>query len=199
MSTMKALDSLGEVINTLLGDVRAALDSAAVDGGDTARRNAVRGLFSYIEGVVWSMKDVAFREALEQNEPIDAGDAAVLLERTYSLDDQGKIQVRDNFQRPLGNLRYAFIALSDAYGVKFELAVDGRGWQNLRDSLTTRNRLMHPKGPLDLQIDNSDIDLAESALNWFNAELARLFQAIRDKLLAGILTQGPHDAPLGGA
>jgi hypothetical protein len=54
------------------------------------------------------------------------------------------------------------------------------GFADLCETFKVRNRLMHPKGPFDIQVSVQDMDTADRAIVWFNKSFTGVIDQCRD-------------------
>jgi hypothetical protein len=149
---------------TLAEDVdRAFLDAdeAANAGQDKesrrARRNAARALFAWIEATVWSIKQTALQfENVLPEKTFNVGEIAVLREREFRLDEDGKVKERNKQLRAEPNLRFAFEAFGRPVHSDFELQAHGPEWAAYLRALKIRDRLMHPKEASQLKVSDEE-------------------------------------------
>jgi len=158
------------------------------------RRAAVRSTFALIEGVTFSIKQLASTWIRDSQGslpwrvlgPKEMGQLALLREESYDLDDKGQVIIRPARLDLLRNVRFAFnaffriIHMSDS-----PLDASARGWSTFRDAMRVRNRLMHPKKPGDIAVSTDEALLVNQAYVWFH-----------ELFLAGF--RGPGDGQAGG-
>ena len=180
----EAINALRTLDQPLRDDVQHALQdaSATAEGGDDertqrARRNAVRALFSRIEGAVYGMKQLAysvdqnFMEWLaysgEQNvDAFNAEEVAILKEEEeYRLTDGSKAKVR-HLSAPR-TVRFAFAALTRVCQSDFVFKTDGKGWSGYHKARVLRDRLIHPKSVESLRVTDKEMKDVVQASAWF--------------------------------
>lgn len=172
---------------TLSADVERAFGAAneAEEAGQRwesrrARRNAARTLFAWIEATVWSMKQTALQ--LEEHLPVkafNAGELAVLREKEFRLEGDGKVKERNKWLRAESNLRFAFWALGRPVQSTFVLQAHGAEWDAYLRALKIRDRLMHPKAAAQLKVSDPEyeVDLV-GTWHWFSNAFAEAFAAM---------------------
>lgn len=155
------------------------------------RRNLIRSIFAFFEGVSYWLKVVAAASA-------DAGgfgtltedEAALCIEsdqKSLTLTDKGELSVRIDTPklRTLPNVRFAFRIFAKAHNIPFALDAGSRGWQAITETNKVRDRLMHPRDPNKLNVDNDEIKTAAEAFNWFHEQANKMLhdgaEAIKKK------------------
>ena len=122
----------------------------------TKARMLVRSIFAFIEGIVYSMKQVALSADRLQN----------------MLTEQEKEQMKsDKLHHFLPNVRLAFDVLGKAFELSCELNTNCTGWNRMAQSVKLRNRLTHPKCPADLELTDQELGWSIEAYSWFVAQV----------------------------
>jgi hypothetical protein len=141
------------------------------------RRSVYRAVFSWIEGVVYQMKQVALRTqgGLHQAK-FSRAEIFFLQEETYYLKDNGKVNTRNNNFVEIGkNLRFVYSQLVKGFKLQTEIEVDQYGgWQQFKTAKEVRNRLMHPKNAADLIVSDADMESLLATKNWFDEQISKL-------------------------
>jgi len=171
VSAFRELDELGCI---LWNDAKRA---EAHLHDDTARRQFVRAVFAYIEGLVYRLKRVIITGHEAGRYDLLPSDLALLREETYELDDKGNPQVRPAHLSTTRNMRFTFAQYEKAWGGSFTLEVDTQGWGTLRSATAIRNRLMHPKSVADLEVSQDEANTVQVCFEWFTAEFCRLLES----------------------
>jgi len=152
------------LIALLIEDVIAARRRLAAEDTQTARRDVVRASLAAMEGYVWVMRQHTTSTLAELEALTPIADLA-LREISYSVTTDGKI-----VEQPRGlPLSTAIrLAVSQAMLISPEIRVDfsGAGWSCLRQAVTIRNRITHPKLTDDLTITEGDLNIVVSGLSW---------------------------------
>lgn len=189
------------LIALLIEDVIAARGRLAVADTQTARRDVVRASLAAMEGDVWEMRQHV-ASALADLETLTPMADLALRETSYSVSTEGKI-VEQPRGLPLPTV--IRLAVSQAMLISPEIRVDfsEAGWSHLRQAVTIRNRITHPKFADDLTIAEVDLKVVASALSWVvatsnyvmastNLALIRYNDALRD--IVDRLKAGDPDA-----
>lgn len=139
------------------------------------RRVLIRSIFSLVEGVAFGLKSFALEDRRAGELP--PSELQFAREIDYDLTDAGDIVERPAKLRTLGNLRFAFKLFARIHGSSFALDVSGPGWQSLHSTARVRDRLMHPRGLVDLSVTDDEIRTAFVALVWLDAQVVLLLVA----------------------
>jgi hypothetical protein len=145
------------------------------------RRSVYRAVFSWIEGVVYQMKQVALRTqgGLHQAK-FSRAEIFFLQEEAYYLKSNGKINTRNNNFVELGkNLRFTYSQLAKGFKLQAEIEVDREdGWKQFMKAKKVRDRLMHPKNVADLIVSDKDMESLLATKKWFDEQISKLFAEI---------------------
>jgi len=153
----------------LIGDVLAARERLAAEDSQLHRREVIRITFVAVEGLTWLLREHVRIASRTMGLLTPTADLA-LREQTFSITDKGDI---------IEHVRYVtlptVIKLTAKQALRvepsLEIRFDNNGWENLRTSISTRNRITHPKSATDLAISNDDLSIAESGLTWMLATI----------------------------
>ena len=171
-------EDFSQTARTLLTDtVRASKYLNKGTHGEFWRRNLIKTIFVWIEGLAFGMK----RMAEKRNEHFEIGfsdaELAMLRGESYFLDDKGEAKTdKKKFPPFLSNLKFAFKAYARAHGFPPHILDDGKVDQ-LRVLERIRNRLTHPKSSADLTVTEDEIKLAEKVVQWLVDESTKLIKA----------------------
>jgi hypothetical protein len=157
------------LIALLIGDVAAARNRLETGDSQSARRDVVRTSLAAIEGMLWMAREHV-RAALDDVGQLTPVADLALREHAYAVADNGKLGERS---QPLPLLTALKLVVSQARVMCPEIDVEfsGRGWANLRHSVSVRNRITHPKNHSDMAISDNDLDAVASGLDWLVATL----------------------------
>lgn len=158
------------------------------DYSNTDRRLIVRSTFSFIEGMLFQLKQLSLVAAAEKKRPLLPEEIAMAKEVDYELDESGAIKPVKAKLRFKGNFRFAFklFIKSNALDQKFMPDLGGREWNKLVNALKIRDRITHPKSESDLNISDEEIQNALLVYDWVYAQIflivgRSLAKAIRDR------------------
>lgn len=157
----------GAFIALLIEDVIAARQR--LDAADTqaARRNVVRVSLAAIESMTWLAREHV-RTALAELEHLTPVADLALRELSYTVSESGQLLEQP---RGLPLLTAIRLVVSQAQIASPEIVVEfsRTGWHNLRQSISIRNRITHPKPDQDLAISDNDLAAVGSGLSWLVA------------------------------
>ncbi|MBP8002551.1 MAG: hypothetical protein KA314_01510 [Chloroflexi bacterium] len=144
----------------------------------TLRRAIYRAIFASIEGIVYQMKQVAFKtQGGYYQAEFSRQEIIFLLEESHYLEEKGETNIRyTNFVEINKNLRFAFSMLAKGFQTNTKLNVGGVGWEAFQKAIKIRNRLTHPKKTHDWIVSNEDMTVVMTAFNWFNQEITQLLK-----------------------
>ena len=134
------------------------------------RRLFVRSVFSYIEAVVFGLKQMALRYP-PATDKLSPGEVALANEDDYELDDSGEVKTRPARLSFLSNFRFAFMLADKAWELQYKIDVTGTCWQALRNAVRVRDRLMHPKNADSVVVTDNEVREALRAFEWVAREL----------------------------
>ncbi|MHB1095561.1 MAG: hypothetical protein ACYC3F_05250 [Gemmatimonadaceae bacterium] len=158
-----------------------------------ARRSLVRGVFAFIEGVTWALKQAALAYHIDSRLGLLTEDeVSVLAERIPRLRDDGTAGSGRLTTRTLPNIRFAIQMFARAYGAEYAVETAGVGWQQLGRSVQVRDRLMHPRRPSDLDVATEEVDDSLGAALWFDLQLKAVMQGAVCALEANLSNLGQN-------
>lgn len=151
-------------IRILLADVIAALERYKAGDSQMSRRDVVRTAFSAIEGLTWTYRQHVLAAA-EGTGIVTGEEKAALAELNYQVTEQGRIASQPRYVSVPATIRLTTrIATKLHPDLNIEFGTDD--WNSLRHAIAVRNRIMHPKRPEDLHIDDADIAKCTAAFFW---------------------------------
>jgi len=170
--------------NAVWSDVRTARELLKSDDNQFARRTFLRSFFSAVDGILFALRTIVFEFSKnETDSPVPNtftdGERMLLQERSYELEDNGTVKVRNqNFQPFLKVLRFTFNVYSKLRRNEYLPDYSGAGWLSFRKATEIRHRITHPKSPEDLEISSEELLEIESAVKWFTESLNFMFSRI---------------------
>jgi hypothetical protein len=144
--------------------------------GQPWRRSSYRAVFSWIEGVVYQMKQIAMcTQGGFYQAKLSRAEIAFLQEESYFLDEKGKVVTKsNNFAEINKNLRFAYAKLAEGFNISTELEIDRQGWQQFKRAIEIRNRLTHPKNITDLFVTDEHMGFLLDTMSWFDTQISKL-------------------------
>lgn len=180
-----ALYELVDIMTTLEQDVNKLVTSGKGNESDqTWRRSSYRAVFSWIEGVVYQMKQVAVcTQGGFYQAKFSRAEIAFLQEESYYLDDRGHVKTKNNnFSEIDKNLRFAYAKLVQGLELSIRLDVGVHGWEQFKEAKKIRNCLTHPKNSSELIVTDENMQALSDTIQWFNTQLSKLV----NNALAGV-------------
>jgi hypothetical protein len=141
------------------------------------RRGYVRAQFACIEGAIAVLR----RHALLMKHMLETGEMVLLEEKTYRVNDKGKVKDSVQFVKFEQNVRFVFATTAKAYQLEFELDKKGSEWKALLAGVDIRNRLTHPKTINDMEVTELEINVVRLAGLWFMKQAMALLLKVLTK------------------
>jgi hypothetical protein len=148
----------------------------------------VRAVFSLMEGVVHRMKQIALAYYKKRHVNFSASEIMILSDKSYELDRQGKIAEKRLKASLTGNIRLAFSMFGRVHHSTYDLRVDNAAWEAFLKSIEVRDRLMHPKEYVQLNVSDDEMSRLDRTYQWFSKSLIEV-----TRLGGG--TRGESDEP----
>lgn len=154
-----------EFLRILLEDVQWALDRTSLSDTPADRRNLLRTIISAAEGASWMYRIYILSMAKELGVATPQMEMA-FAEASISVTAKGEI-----VEHPRYISLTAMILLVTKTAQSFcpDLQVDfgDAGWQKLKNAISARNRITHPKRYEDLVLSDAEIEAAKIGFFWF--------------------------------
>lgn len=144
---------------------------------DFDARQLIRTTFAYIEGAMFVLKIEASFNADEKGVELSHQQQQLIFERSFSLNDKGDVCEHDAKISLTRNIRFAFSVFAEANKIENILDVGSNWWSKLKSSIKVRDRLTHPRFPVDLDVSPKEIIDAMSAKNGFDETLYKMIKA----------------------
>jgi len=173
----------------------AAWTDVLADSSQYRRRCYVRAFFAYVEGF---MSIIAATIRFEQERgaiSLSRQDLALLLDETYSLNEQGKGHTRTSYPGFLSKFRFLLRLLPESHGIETAPDYGGTGWDAFVRALDVRHRVTHPKVSQDVDVSEAELSLLHEAAEWFVNAYNDTYLLSRIALLTR--PHAPGDAPSG--
>jgi hypothetical protein len=184
MEFTKSFHEIGEMILILGQDCKEHFEASNINGSLTSRRAYIRSVFALIEGVQHQTRIATSNLGILLSK-VSLNELVVLDGNQLDVNDKGEVTPRPYYPVFLNNFKFTFRIFSKSLGSQFSLNLSGEGWQSLCRAVKVRDRLMHPKVILDLQVSDAEISDAKKAFDWFlyNHNLSGYYaqKALQDK------------------
>ena len=185
-SLLAALDTFYETTKALLWDVGRCHDALVPlvtdypDPTPEQRREGQfwirmfnRSLFALVEGVTYTMQQLAIRLHELGQLRLSLGELYILLQKRYRW-DKGQVRESDNFNSAIDNLHIAFSFFPRAFGIDFSLDTQDHRYASFRQAMKIRDAITHPKSLRDLELSSAAISQISDAGKWFSSEGLRM-------------------------
>jgi len=151
-------------IRILLTDVNNAYNEYINNKDDYRRRNYLKNLFTLLEADIHRERRILYQRL----SPIidDSRLLSVIDPEKLIIKDNGTIKQKyteDSLQKSLKFIIKTYCGLANIECTSF----NDSGWQNFILIRDLRNRLIHPKCDEDLSINDSEIERAKLAEEWY--------------------------------
>ena len=138
------------------------------------RRTIIRCVLAYIEALTWNLKNGIPIIASVSWIKLTPADLEIIKEQR-TIESDGRTEVRPKFLKFRDNLKATFSLFGKVHGEAFLVKCD-QDFDALCKTYDLRNRLMHPKGPMDPDVSDTDIKNSQRGLCWLSSEYRRLFE-----------------------
>jgi hypothetical protein len=145
-------------------------------GDQTWRRAYTRSLFSMIETLIYRLKEDIYNLLESEGSDISSEIEGKLKGQIIKRNKQGQIKIRRCYQSLLNSIEYAYSHYAYMHYIDYKIDKNSPGWQWFLKSLKIRNRITHPKETADLEINNDELIIIQSAGKWFLETLNDLYE-----------------------
>jgi hypothetical protein len=151
-----------------------------------SRRTFVRAVAASVEGIIHEFRRHTLVEAERRPSLFSAGELACLREESYSIDDQGHARASARYVPVPASVQFTLRMFMRGTKCGPTLKLDHQGWEAFRRMIKLRNRLMHPRGPEDLEVSDDDLTIVETGYRWFMATIATNLLGAYDETKAAL-------------
>ena len=184
----KALKGLAQTLQILKEDVRFAeqqLNLHKKSHEQTCRRTLIRCVCAYLEATLSLMKAATlpaadFFSANLSDEEMEVASGHRVKNRVLGKRAPFS-SFPDNVKRTLG-------AFAKAHAVSCVINYDDAGFCDLCETYGLRNRLMHPKTHLDIEVSNKAFETSIRGFNWFDSAGVRIMKDCKEKVTVGLVS-----------
>lgn len=141
------------------------------------RRTSIRALAATIDGIVFTLKQLAFVDTGLTHVELSAEDLEFLREQPMSS-SQAKLRLpgfRDNFKR-------TFKLFAKAHRTVCLTDFGRKGFEDLCQTYELRHRVTHPKSSKTFFVQDEETKRAGAAIEWLHRELDELLTSSHDSL-----------------
>ena len=90
-----------------------------------------------------------------------------LSEKRYKLSSSGDVKTVDRYLTLEESLKFSLRQAMKVLGKSYSVDTGSSGWNSFVKAKKIRNKLTHPKSPVDIEIDKDVMDTIDKALTWF--------------------------------
>ncbi|MGA2178518.1 MAG: hypothetical protein ABSH15_02900 [Verrucomicrobiota bacterium] len=145
------------------------------------RRTLIRCVCAQAEGTLGLLKNITPDSANFFDVNLTAKDIEVATERR-AFTENGITKTKPVFLPFPENVKETFKVFTKAHATQVVIKYDEEGFGDLCNTFEVRNKLMHPKGPFDVEVRDRAIDAADRGINWFGSVLRRILAECGKKL-----------------
>lgn len=166
---------VGELYSQMIDDVAKCLAWIDVLDDQFSRRQYVRSAFALVEAATYRMKQIVYAFHQQGDCSLEAGEADLLAEVTYSLRKDGKVVSSRRSLPTVGNIRFALDKFAQHSAPGYSVNWSDHGWSEFQKALDLRHRLTHPKGLNDLGVSDKELDIVKQGFEWYRLALMGAF------------------------
>jgi len=175
MNREAAVIEMKAVFKVLSDDIEEIREYGKSNKSEFAERTLLRTHFAFIEGMTHQLKLVALCAASECPSIFTLKELTILKEEQYSLNKKGGIETKDNYQKLMPMILFTINCYTKAHGGNYTPKTGEHGWESMKNYLTIRNNLMHPKSISDLTLDYNKLKTSIEAAGWFKKTIQDMF------------------------
>jgi hypothetical protein len=166
-----------QLIDEMIGELDAIWHQIEQNDSQVWRRAYCKSLFSFVEGASYLLKReiILLREG--EGWDLDGRDKWVLTESRPARLEDGEENRRPFFLPTLDNLTYALEEFAYWNWADYKIDKKSEGWSNLCKASRIRNRIAHPKSPVDLYISDAELSALHNATENFKDLVADTFHS----------------------
>ena len=174
-----------EMLAELYDDVEAINALISTNDSQPVRRAFIRSIFAAIEGTLHIIRGEVISAVEKGNYKVSAPDMSYLKEESYTIDKISlETRSQDKYIPVDVAIRFAFKHFSSMQGVPYLIDTSTEGWRSFRNSQNIRNRITHPRQPIDFIIDDDSLANARASYNWFTETYTDMYRTINKRLEA---------------
>ena len=181
----KFVGRMSEVSDILYGDVLQCRKLSDEKELMFWRRNSTRAVFAFVEGVTNFLKSSSIEYGSVFGGQLLADEIGLLTGKGEPyINERGDVAYsRPPFPKFLNDVRFAFKMFAKSLCFSQELQVGDNGWSQLRQSVEIRHRVVHPKDVAELEITDEEVETIESALEWFDRQVALFVDGLANRCI----------------
>ncbi|MUJ39655.1 hypothetical protein [Aliivibrio fischeri] len=152
-----------EFFSILLDDCREGAEVWAEQLTDASKRAYVRTVFSFIEGNSHRLK-LLWLECHKEGY-IKLSEKELNCINGFKIEEDGQKKIIKSAFKD--SIKSSFSIASNAFNIKNPLITTGDDWRNFSRALEIRHRLTHPKTIEDLDVSIQNMQVVESACEFY--------------------------------
>jgi len=173
-----------EALDPLLGDMERCIAKVMDDrkSGTIDQfwpRALVRSFFVVVEAFTHELKVMIQAAVASGAFQLSEDEIGALSDVVFDLDEQGRTVTRPRFIATDRHFRFIYKLAIRMTGGSYQLPVSDARFGHFKQLLRVRNRITHPKGPLDVVVTAEEVEALLAAILWYieaQQELVRLWQ-----------------------
>jgi hypothetical protein len=177
----KEIRLIGLTLEPLRADLRLAIDQWRGDKKSQFwSRTVIRCICALTEASLFSVRAMALRSTELTGEKLEPEEVEILTEKRV-VKVNGVETTRPKFLPFPEAVKETFRLFAKASGVDARIEYT-KGFEDLCATFQMRNRLMHPKGPFDLEIREANIETADRGICWLINQQAQFFNQVNAQM-----------------
>jgi hypothetical protein len=137
-------------------------------------RVVVRCLCADIEARLFIFRRIALEAANISKVSFTKEERETLVEMREVVEN-GNVRTKPKWLPIDDSIKESFRLFAKAMRASFTLDCNAKGFRSLCDTFIVRNRLMHPKDVVALEVHDKDVQTAEEGIHWLNQQCENLF------------------------
>ena len=131
------------------------------------RRSYVKAFFTMIEGQVYLMKQLALALHKGGHLRLSRAELTLLSDIIYDLNGEGKAYIKTRYSSITNSLKFILNIYDRVSEANLPIDRQSNDWQKFMKAIMIRNRITHPKKPIDMIISDEDLHLISLASIWW--------------------------------
>jgi hypothetical protein len=186
MSTLEfiKIERVNAALDPLLADMERCITKVMDDRNSGTidqlwPRALIRSFFVVVEAFTHELKVMIKAAVASRAFQLSEDESGALSDVVCDLDKQGRVTTRPRFISTDRYFRFIYRLAIRMMGGSYRLPVSDARFGHFKQLLLVRNRITHPKGPLDVVVTAEEIEALFAAILWYieaQQELVRLWQ-----------------------
>ena len=164
-------------------DAQHCLEEAFRTNSPRHRRSAVRAVFAFIDGCHAFVRGHVLGQASQYRNVYSIADLAVLGEESPYVDERGNVRIRSMRIPLITSIKLIVKIMEKNQAALHTVDLKHPGFSALSRAVEVRNRVVHPKNALDLDIADDEMQDICSAFTWYLGFAIRVNHASMSALL----------------